>query len=125
MELHVGNQLVLRDAADDAADIRGANTLAKQVAEVGVTQRVGGNFVGAIDAGVISTVENKLTDRLDREGTAVHVVENGWGRLYPPVLSRDDQAVERLLQGYRAGRFAAYMNEPAFGRSRPKGRVME
>src|SRR5271163_4779925 len=107
MELHIGDELVLRDPTNDAADIRGANTLAKQVAEVGIAECVGGNFVRAIDAGVISAVEHERADLLDRERTAVSIVKNRWRRLRRPALSRDDQTAERLLQRYGAGGFAA------------------
>ena len=71
MHLHIGDQLVLRDVAGDPANIRSADPLAKQEAQISVAKRLGRHFLWTVEAGVIGREENGSRNLVGRESSAV------------------------------------------------------
>src|SRR5215469_3346225 len=106
MALHVGDELVLRDIADDSAEIRRANSLSKEKTEISVAEHVRSDFVGAIEPSVVRRVENQPSDLLDRKAAALAIMKNSSGSVRSPVRSSDDH-IQRFLQGDGARGFAA------------------
>jgi hypothetical protein len=64
--LHMRDEVVLRDMADNAAEIRGADSLSKEKTEIGIAEHVWGDFVGEIERGIVCRVEDEPSDLLNR-----------------------------------------------------------
>ena len=65
MALHVSNEVVLRDMADDPAKVCRTNSLAKKKTEISIAEHLRRDFVGAIEPGVVCRIEDEPPDLLD------------------------------------------------------------
>ena len=75
MALHIGDKVALPDIADDASDVCGANSLAKQKDEIGIAEHLRRYFVRAIEPGIVGGVENEPSDLLNRERAAMSMMK--------------------------------------------------
>src|SRR5260221_5020952 len=71
MDLHIGDQIAVRDAAGHAGYIRRPYPLAQQKAQPGVAERVGRHLLRAIEPGIMGAVLYKLSDFLDPQAVSL------------------------------------------------------
>ena len=97
MALHVGDEVVMRDMADNAADIRRANALAEEETEIGIAEHFRSYFVRTIDPGIVCRVEDEPSDLVDRKAPAMAIMKNGSGPIRLLARPSDNHTAQRFL----------------------------